>query len=215
MAFREQVLGSTRSSLDALAQSLAREINTLHQSGVDAYGQTGKALFEFDPAMAHASAGLRITTKDPLNIAAAAAFRVIENASNTGTADAMVRYQAPAYAGAAALDDVLVNNSNAVAGAKLNVAANPGALPVSYIPAGMRNTTIYLDTLNDSDPRWPSFGGPVAERRSARPHHDRSQWHGTQCHLQQQSVEYPRRHGLPQYARVLWCACAGCGHSAI
>ncbi|MEY4663210.1 MAG: Flagellar hook-associated protein 1, partial [Pseudomonadota bacterium] len=34
MAFREQVLGSTRSSLDALAQTLAREINTLHQSGV-------------------------------------------------------------------------------------------------------------------------------------------------------------------------------------
>lgn len=149
MAFREQVLGSTRSSLDALAQALAHEINTLHESGVDAYGQTGKALFDFDPAMAHASAGLRITTKDPLNIAAAAAFRVIENASNTGTADAMVRYQAPAYAGAAALDQVLVNNSNAVAGAKLNVAANPGALPVSYIPAGMRDTTIYLDTLNE------------------------------------------------------------------
>ncbi len=149
MAFREQVLGSTRASLDALAQTLAREINTLHQSGVDAYGQTGKALFEFDPAMAHASAGLRITTKDPLTIAAAAAFRVIENASNTGTADAMVRYQAPAYAGAAALDQVLVNNSNTLAGAKLNVAANPGALPVSYIPAGMRNTTIYLDTLNE------------------------------------------------------------------
>ncbi len=149
MAFREQVLGSTRSSLDALATTLAQEINTLHQSGVDAYGQTGKALFDFDPAMAHASAGLRITTKDPLNIAAAAAFRVIENASNTGTADAMVRYQAPTYAGAAALDKVLVNNSNAVAGAKLNVAANPGALPVSYIPAGMRNTTVYLDTLNE------------------------------------------------------------------
>ncbi|MFM1926191.1 MAG: Flagellar hook-associated protein 1 [Pseudomonadota bacterium] len=149
MAFREQVLGSTRSSLDALAQTMAKEINDLHQSGVDAYGQTGKALFDFDPAMAHASAGLRITTKDPLNIAAAAAFRVIENASNTGTADAMVRYQAPAFAGAAALDQVLVNNSNAVAGAKLNVAANPGALPVSYIPAGMRNTTIYLDTLNE------------------------------------------------------------------
>lgn len=149
MAFREQVLGSTRASLDALAQTLAREINTLHQSGVDAYGKTGKALFDFDPAMAHASAGLRITTKDPLTIAAAAAFRVIENASNTGTADAMVRYQAPAYAGAAALDQVLVNNSNTLAGAKLNVAANPGALPVSYIPAGMRNTTIYLDTLNE------------------------------------------------------------------
>ena len=149
MAFREQVLGSTRSSLDALAQTLAREINTLHQSGVDAYGQTGKALFDFDPAMAHASAGLRITTKDPLNIAAAAAFRVIENAANTGTADAMIRYQSPAYGGAAALDQVLVNNSNAVAGAKLNVAANPGALPVSYVPAGMRDTTIYLDTLNE------------------------------------------------------------------
>lgn len=149
MAFREQVLGSTRASLDTLATTLSNEINAIHQSGVDAYGQSGQALFEIDATALHASAGLRVTTQDPLHIAAASAFRVIENSANTGTADAMVRYQAPSYEGAQALDQVLVNNNNAVAGAKLNVAANPGVLPVSFVPAGMKDTAIYLDTLNE------------------------------------------------------------------
>jgi hypothetical protein len=149
MAFREQVLGSTRASLDVLAKTLSQEINAIHQSGVDAYGQKGQALFAIDPAAPHAAAGLRVTTQDPLHIAAASAFRVIENPANTGSADAMITFNAPQYQGAGALDKILVNNASQAAGAKLSVAPNPGALPVAFIPAGMKDTTIYLDTLND------------------------------------------------------------------
>jgi flagellar hook-associated protein FlgK len=48
MSFREQVLGSSRSALNVLANSVVSEINHLHEGGIDAYGNKGVSLFSID-----------------------------------------------------------------------------------------------------------------------------------------------------------------------
>ena len=148
MSFREQVLGSTRTALDNLAQVLAREVNAIHTQGVDMAGQRGGELFGFDSTQAHASAGLRVVFTDPLKVSAASAFRVIEDASNPGTEDATIVYAAPQYMGPAQLSDVLGNNGSVGAAQTLSVAAVPGAAALAAVPAGMKDVTLYLDSLS-------------------------------------------------------------------
>jgi flagellar hook-associated protein 1 len=48
MSFREQILGSSRSSLDTLANNFVKEVNAIHSAGIDAYGNTGGNLFTID-----------------------------------------------------------------------------------------------------------------------------------------------------------------------
>ncbi|MFY8014628.1 MAG: FlgK family flagellar hook-associated protein, partial [Limnohabitans sp.] len=38
MSFREQILGSSRNSLDTLANNFVKEVNAIHAAGIDAYG---------------------------------------------------------------------------------------------------------------------------------------------------------------------------------
>jgi len=44
--FREQVLGSSRKTLDSLARVFVNETNAIQQQGIDGYGQVGQALFK-------------------------------------------------------------------------------------------------------------------------------------------------------------------------
>ena len=48
LSFREQVLGSSRSALNVLANTVVKEVNDLHEGGIDAYGNKGGALFKID-----------------------------------------------------------------------------------------------------------------------------------------------------------------------
>jgi hypothetical protein len=41
-------LGSSRSALNVLANSVVSEINHLHEGGIDAYGNKGVSLFSID-----------------------------------------------------------------------------------------------------------------------------------------------------------------------
>ena len=95
MTFREQVLGSTRTALDTLASTLVREINAVHQQGVDGYGNAAGALFTIDPAATSVAAGVKVAFDDPMRVAAAAQFRVTEGANNVGGADASISYVEP------------------------------------------------------------------------------------------------------------------------
>ena len=144
MSFREQVLGSTRISLDALATMLVREVNTVHQSGVDAYGNAGGTLFSIDPAAASASAGMKVALDDPMLVAAAAQFRVIEDANNPSSADARLEYAPEALQGPPALDHVLVNNPHPSAGKAITLGLVPRA--VASVASGLTNVTVYLDS---------------------------------------------------------------------
>ncbi len=148
ISFREQVLGSTRGALNSLATTLAREVNAIHSQGVDAAGLRGGELFTFDSTQANASAGLRVAFNDPLKVCAASAFRVIEDANNPGSADAVIRYTPAEYAGPDNLTQLLSNNGNVAAARTLQVSAVPGAAALSTVPAGLQGLTLYLDTLS-------------------------------------------------------------------
>ena len=103
LSFREQVLGSTRASLDNLAEVFATEVNKIQNAGIDAYGNAGSDLFRFDPAISSAAGGLQVALDDPLRIAAAAQFRVAEAANNTSGAEPSVSYLAADLGGPAPL----------------------------------------------------------------------------------------------------------------
>ena len=141
LSFREQVLGSTRSSLDVLAKTIVHEVNKIQSSGIDANGNTGGDLFKVDPKASNAAGGLQVAFDDPLRIAAAAQFRIAESASNTGNAQVQVMYRPMAPNGPAPLPELISNNINAEVqfkdnGTKLSV--------VGTIPNGLQNISLLM-----------------------------------------------------------------------
>ena len=131
--FREQVLGSSRNTLDFLARVFVNETNVVQQQGIDGYGQVGQALFKVDPA-GNSAGSVRVAFDDPLRVAAAAQFRVITAANNTSTTSASVSYSAApgttANAGPALLADALVNNPHPSAARAVKVS---GSLPLTGV----------------------------------------------------------------------------------
>ena len=145
LAFREQVLETTRETMEFLADQVVTEVNQLHRSGVDGYGQVGGDLFKIDASVRYKSAGIGLAIDDPMRIAAAAQFRVIENATNTGLADATVTFKAPEQTAPAPLASVLVNNPHPSAAKTLTLGNSPSLAAVATVPAGLRDVTMYLN----------------------------------------------------------------------
>ena len=145
MTFREQVLGSTRTALDTLASTLVREVNAVHQQGVDGYGDAAGALFSIDPNATSVAGGLRVVVEDPMRVAAAAQFRVIKDANNTGGADAAISYQADPASGPADLVSTLVNNPNPSAGRSVTLSTGLPVAAITSVLAGMQDVSLYLD----------------------------------------------------------------------
>ena len=150
MAFREQVLGSTRAALDTLASTMVREVNAVHQQGVDGYGQAAGVLFSIDPAATSVAGGLTVAFDDPMRVAAAAQFRVIEGANNVGGADASVSYdETPAAPppGPAPLPTALVNNAHPSAARAVGVSTSVPVVGIATVANGMQDVSIYLDNV--------------------------------------------------------------------
>lgn len=144
MSFREQVLDSSRGALDTVASTLMKEVNALHRTGVDAYGQMGGDLFRVESGAKRVAGGMKLAVTDPMRLAAAAQFRVIENADNVGRADATVSFANPVYGTPKALEEVLLNNDHASAAKVFQVSATTGLVNVAHIAAGMKNVSIFL-----------------------------------------------------------------------
>ena len=148
MAFREQVLGSTRAALDKLAKTFAAEVNAVHQGGIDGYGNTAGALFKFDPAAATAAGGLRVVFDDPLKVSAAAQFRVIEEANNPGNAKASLLYEQPkSVGGAPDLPLALVNNDHPSAAKTYTLDTTSPYASIATVANGMQDVGIFLDSM--------------------------------------------------------------------
>ena len=148
LSFQEQVLGTTRSALDNLATTLTTEINKVHEQGVDGYGKPGGALFTLDASATSVAGGIKVAFNDPLKVSAAAQFRVIQNANNTGGASASLSYQDPATgaaAGPSALQDILVNNDHPSAGRSVTIDASRPAMAVATVLSGMQDVSVFLD----------------------------------------------------------------------
>lgn len=148
MAFQEQVLSSSQSALDNLARTFATETNTIHTQGVDAYGKPGQALFSFDKSASSLSSGMQVAFNDPMLVAAAAQFRVTEQATNTSGTDATLVYSPDAVpSGPAALPKVLVNNDHPSTARSITVGRSVPIAPVATITNGLSDVGIFLDTV--------------------------------------------------------------------
>jgi flagellar hook-associated protein FlgK len=147
LSFREQVLGTAQGTLDNLAKTFANEVNTVHQQGIDGYGNPGLELFSFDPTAANAASGLRVAIEDPMRVSAAAQFRVIEGANNTSGTNASIKFDETPPIGPAALQSVLVNNAHSSAARLVRVDASLPVAAVASIPNGMSDVSVYLDSL--------------------------------------------------------------------
>jgi len=147
LAFRSQVLGSSRNALDGLAQTFANEVNAIHQDGVDGYGNAGQAIFTFDPKAANLSGGMLVAFDDPLKVAAGAQFRVVEGAENPSGTNAKVNYDLSPVAGPPALQNVLLNNATVGIAKPINVSSSLGVTSVAAVPLGMQDVSVYLDNM--------------------------------------------------------------------
>ena len=158
MAFREQVLGSTRNSLDSLAHAFANEVNNTHRQGIDGYGNSGQDLLKFDTSVPTAAGGIRVAFSDPMLVAAASQFRVIEGANNPSGTDATLSYldpMAPPVPGAAPtpppgpgpIQNLFFNNNDASAAKPVPVSSTLPVTAVTAIQQGMADVSIYLDSM--------------------------------------------------------------------
>ena len=145
MSFREQVLGSSRSALNVLANTVVKEINDLHEGGIDAYGNKGVALFNIDSASTASAGTMEVAFADPLRVATAAQFRVIESPNNTSGSDASISYASPLSTGPKPIAQVLVNNPNESSGVVFQVGTLRKVAPVATIQGGMSDVSIYLN----------------------------------------------------------------------
>jgi len=159
MAFREQVLGSTRNSLDSLARTFANEVNNTHRQGIDGYGNPGQDLLKFDASVPTAAGGIRVAFSDPMLVAAASQFRVIEGANNPSGTDATLAYvdpMAPPAPGAAPLppppgpgpiQNIFVNNNDVSAVKPVPVSSTLPVTAITTVQQGMADVSIYLDSM--------------------------------------------------------------------
>ncbi len=149
MSFREQVLGSSRSSLDTLANNFVKEVNAIHTSGIDAYGNTGLELFNIDKNYVGSAGTVRVNLNDPLKVSAAAQFRVIEAPNNTGGADAGIVYVGKPTNGPPDITLALVNNPSSSAAITVKPTISRPVAAVATIPNGLENISVLM---GEADP---------------------------------------------------------------
>ena len=144
MSFREQVLGSSRSSLDTLANNFVKEVNAIHTAGIDAYGNTGTDLFTIDKSNVGSAGTVKVNFSDALKVSAAAQFRVIEAPNNTGSADASLLYVGDPTTGPADLTSTIANNASASAAITVKATASKPVVAVATIQNGLQDIGIFM-----------------------------------------------------------------------
>lgn len=142
--FIQDVLDPAQSNLDALAKVMVDEVNQVQRNGIDGYGQKGLDLLALDPEQAHAAAGLSVSIGDPLRIATASQFTVVEGAQNIDAVKASVRYSASAPAPLIS-NPGLVNNANPLAGVPADISSEEGFQFITEVAPGALSPTFYLD----------------------------------------------------------------------
>ncbi len=149
MSFREQVLGSSRSSLDTLANKFVSEINNIHTSGIDAYGNNGTELFTIDSNGVGSAGTVKVNITDALKVSAAAQFRVIEAPNNTSGTDASIAFVGAPTEGPPNLTSVLVNNPSSSAAITVKATLTRPVAAVATIPNGLQNISVLM---GEADP---------------------------------------------------------------
>ncbi len=152
ISFREEVMGSTREALNGLAQTFAKEINAVHQQGIDGYGNVGKELFSFDPAKFNAAAGMRVAFDDPMRISSASQFRVVDGANNPSGTSASIAYldnsgkAIISPSGPADITKALANGAYSSSPLVISPTVSVPIASIASIANGMSDVEIYLDS---------------------------------------------------------------------
>ena len=144
LSFREQVLNSSRASLDTLAQVFVKETNAVHEGGIDAYGNAGAALFSIEKKPLGAAGTVKVAFEDALRVAAAAQFRVIEAANNTGGSDASIAYTNPLLTGPTTLTSVLQNNPSDASAVSFVASVGKPFTGVATIANGLQDVSLLM-----------------------------------------------------------------------
>jgi len=144
LAFREQILGTSRNALNLLATQFVNEVNDAHENGIDGYGDPGSALFKIGNNTPNAAANVQTAFDDPMRVAAASQFRVIENPLNTSGVDANVIFKEPAAVGPPSLLALMGNNEHPDAGVNVSITGASGVKAVATIPNGLKDVNIML-----------------------------------------------------------------------
>jgi tripartite-type tricarboxylate transporter receptor subunit TctC len=121
-----------------------KETNAIHQGGIDAYGNPGTALFSIENTTVGAAGTVKVAFKDALRVAAAAQFRVIEAANNTGDVDASIAYVQPQTNGPTTLTKVLANNPSDASAVAVRATVGVPFTGVTTIPNGFQNINLLM-----------------------------------------------------------------------
>lgn len=144
LAFREQILGTSRNSLNLLATQLVKEVNTLHQGGIDAYGIPGQDLFRINNATPNPAANIQTVFDDPLRVAVASQFRIIEAPENVSGIDAHLSFKEPAKTGPLELQNLVANNGTPEVSTPIRISGSSNIGAVATIPNGLSNVALFL-----------------------------------------------------------------------
>jgi len=144
MSFREQVLGSSRSSLDTLANHFVKEANDVHSAGIDANGNTGLDLFTIDKSNVGSAGTIKVNITDALKVAAAAQFRIIKAPNNTGGADAGIVYVGDPVNGPPSITTTLANNPSLDAAITVKTTLTRPVAAVATIPNGLKDISVLM-----------------------------------------------------------------------
>ena len=150
LAFREQILSTSRNSINDLATKLATELNQLHANGIDAYGNVGTALFKFSNTSNNAAANLQVMFDDPLRVAAANQFRAIEASENSSGVDATLTYVEPKFSGPPALQSVIKNSADPGAATEFKINSSSSFGSVATVPNGLHDVTLFMSATDRS-----------------------------------------------------------------
>ena len=142
-SFISQVLDPAQKNLSALAQTFAKEANSIQKNGIDGYGQMGQDLFAFDATASSPAAGIRMAMNDGMRVATASQFRVSEGTTNITSTRASVKFTGTTPTTALSNPN-LVNNANATAGVTFKVDGAQVYAPVTTLSGGV-GATFYLD----------------------------------------------------------------------
>lgn len=148
LTFREQILGTSRNSLNDLANTFASEVNTIQESGIDGYGRVGSPLFKFGNTQVYSAANLQLAFEDPQRVAAASQFRIIESPQNTSGVDANVVFKEQTIQGPPELTSILGFNANPDAGIPVKISSASAIAPVATIPNGLKDINLFLSSAD-------------------------------------------------------------------
>ena len=144
LAFREQILSTSRNSLNQLASQMVKEVNTIHQGGIDSYGSPGQALFKIGTTTTNAAANIETVFEDPLRVAVASQFRIIEAPENVSGIDAQLSFKDPSPSGPATLNSLVANNGTPDVSVPIKITGTSKIGAVATVPNGLTNVALFL-----------------------------------------------------------------------